>query len=102
MEKSLLRQEEGAGGEARFVMLESVHEYAREKLEESEEAEQIRRVHAEYFLALAEEAEAELNGPEQRLWVKRLEGEHDNMRASLSWLLERGKAELGVRLCAAL
>jgi predicted ATPase/class 3 adenylate cyclase len=60
LEKSLLRREEGAGGESRFVMLETVHEYAREKLEESAEAEKIKRLHAEYFLALAEGAFPEL------------------------------------------
>jgi len=57
LEKSLLRQEEGVGGEPRFVMLEAVHEYASEKLEESEEAEKFKRAHAEYFLALAAEAD---------------------------------------------
>src|ERR671910_193422 len=57
VDKSLLRQEEGPGGEPRFVMLETVHEFAREKLQESGEAEQIKRAHAQYFLTLAEEAE---------------------------------------------
>jgi predicted ATPase len=66
LEKSLLRQEEGVGREPRLVMLETVHEYAREKLQESGEAEQIRRVHAEYFLALAEEAELRLQGAGQQ------------------------------------
>ena len=57
---------------------------------------------ATFFLSLAEEAEPKLAGLEQRLWVERLEGEHDNMRATLSWVLERGKAQLGMRLGAAL
>jgi predicted ATPase len=52
LDKSLLRQEEGPNGEPRFVMLETVHEFAREKLGESAEAEEIKRVHAEYFLTL--------------------------------------------------
>ena len=56
LDKSLLGQEEGAEGEPRLVMLETIREYAREKLEESGEAEKIKRAHAEYFLALAEEA----------------------------------------------
>src|SRR5215204_199585 len=63
VDKSLLTQEEGPDGEPRFVMLETIHEYAREKLRESGEAEEIARVHAEYFLALAEEAEPQLTGP---------------------------------------
>ena len=54
LDKSLLRQEEGPEGEPRFVMLETIHEYARERLEASGEAEEARRLHAEYFLALAE------------------------------------------------
>jgi predicted ATPase len=97
-EKSLLRQEEGPDGESRFVMLETVHEYAREKLEESGEAEGIKRAHAQHFLALAEEAEPELNGPDQLEWLERLEAEHDNMRAALAWALEFGETELALRL----
>jgi predicted ATPase/class 3 adenylate cyclase/Tfp pilus assembly protein PilF len=98
LDKSLLRQEEGPNGEPRFVMLETVHEFAREKLEESAEAEEIKRAHAEYFLALAEEAYPELRGPDQLEWLERLEAEHDNMRAALSWALERKEAELVLRL----
>ncbi len=89
LEKSLLRREEGAGGEPRFLMLETVHEYAQEMLEESGEAEVVKRAHAEYFLAFAEEANAELRGPKAAKWLERLEAEHDNMRAALTWALER-------------
>jgi tetratricopeptide (TPR) repeat protein len=102
LDKSLIRQEEGLGGEPRFVMLETVHEYAREKLEQSGEAEQIRRVHAEYFLTLAEEADPELRGPDQLDWLEKLEAEHDNMRAALSWALEHREVELALRLGGAL
>jgi tetratricopeptide (TPR) repeat protein len=89
LDKSLLRQEEGPEGEPRFVMLETIHEYARERLEASGEAEEIRRLHAEYFLALAEEAEPELSGADQLACLERLEAEHDNMRAALQWSLEK-------------
>jgi tetratricopeptide (TPR) repeat protein len=102
VDKSLLRQEEGPNGEPRFVMLETVHEYAREKLEESAEAEQIKRVHAEYFLTLAEEAYPVLKAANQFEWLERLEAEHDNMRAALSWALERKEAEVALRLGGAL
>jgi predicted ATPase/class 3 adenylate cyclase/Tfp pilus assembly protein PilF len=102
VEKSLLRQEQGPEGEPRFVMLETIHEYARERLEESGEAEAIKRAHAEYFLALAEEAEPELEGPDQLGWMDRLEAEHDNMRAALSWSLGGADVELGLRLAGAL
>jgi predicted ATPase/class 3 adenylate cyclase len=102
VDKSLIRQEEGPGGEPRFVMLETVHEFAREKLQESGEAEEIKRTHAQYFLTLAEEGYPELRGPDQLEWLERLEAEHDNMRAALSWALERKEAEVALRLGGAL
>jgi tetratricopeptide (TPR) repeat protein len=102
LEKSLLRQEEGPGGEPRFVMLETVHEYAREKLEESAEAEHMKRGHAAYFLTLAEEAEPRLRGATQLEWLERLEAEHDNMRAALSWSLGGKDAAMGLRLAGML
>ena len=102
VEKSLLRQEEGPEDEPRFVMLETIHEYAREKLEENGEAEETKRAHAEYFLALAEEAESELVGPDQVEWMDRLETEHDNLRAALSWASGSGRIETALRLGGAL
>jgi tetratricopeptide (TPR) repeat protein len=102
LDKSLLRQEEGPGGEPRFVMLETVHEFAREKLQGSGEAEQIKLAHAQYFLTLAEEAHPELLGANQLQWLEKLEAEHDNMRAALSWALERNEAEVALRLGGAL
>jgi predicted ATPase/class 3 adenylate cyclase len=103
VDESLLKQEEGVGGEPRFVMLETIHEFAREKLRESEESEDIRRLHAEYFLALAEEAEPAVEGPQQPVWLERLEEEHDNMRSALSWSLGQGQdAEPALRMGAAL
>jgi tetratricopeptide (TPR) repeat protein len=102
VEKSLLREEEGPGEEPRFVMLETVHEYAREKLEESGEAEELKRRHAGYFLALAEQAEPELRGPRQYEWLECLESEHDNLRAAFTWLLEDTEIESGLRLAVAL
>ena len=73
---------------ARYRLLEPVRQYARERLEQSGEADAFRRRHAEFFLGLAEEAAAELTGAHQQEWAKRLEAEHDNMRAALSWSLE--------------
>ena len=103
VDKSLLKQEEGVGGEPRFVMLETIHEFAREKLRESGEGEDMRRLHAKFFLALAEEAEPGVEGAHQAVWVERLEEEHDNIRAALSWSLGQGDdAELALRISAAL
>jgi predicted ATPase/class 3 adenylate cyclase len=101
LDKSLLRQEVGPEGEPRFVMLETIHEYARERLEASGEAEETRRLHAEYFLALAEEAEPELSGADELACLERLEAEHDNMRSALAWSLEN-EPEMAQRLAVAL
>jgi len=101
LDKSLLRQEEGPEGEPRFVMLETIHEYARERLEASGEAEETSRLHAEYFLALTEAAEPELSGADQLACLERLEAEHDNMRAALTWSLEK-EPETALRLAVAL
>ena len=99
VDKSLLREE---GVEPRFVMLETVHEYAREKLQESGEAEGIRRRHAEYFLSLAEGESGTSEGGGRAEWFQILEDERDNFRAALSWSLESDEVESGLRLAAAL
>jgi predicted ATPase/class 3 adenylate cyclase/uncharacterized protein HemY len=100
--KSLMRQEEGVGGEPRFLMLETIHEYAREKLEESGEANELKRRHAVYFLQFAERADPALRGPEQVIWYKRLEEEHDNLRSALRWSLEADALQIALRLGGAL
>ena len=102
VDKSLLRQDEGVGGEPRFAMLETIHEFAREKLQESGEAEKIKRLHAGFYFAIAEEAEPELRGIRQQEWMERLEAEHDNLRTALRWSLGGRDAELGLRLAGAL
>ena len=102
LDKSLLTRDEGPQEEPRFVMLETIHEYAREKLEESGEAEETKRLHAEYFLSFAEEAEPELVGAEQIEWMDRLEAEHDNLRAALSWSMEAAEVESVLRMAGSL
>ena len=102
VEKSLVVTKERDEGAVRYRMLEPVRQYAREKLEEADEGEEIRHQHAEFFLALAEEAEPGLRGPQDREWLELLEAEHDNMRAALSWALEREEVELGLLLGGAL
>jgi predicted ATPase/DNA-binding SARP family transcriptional activator/DNA-binding CsgD family transcriptional regulator len=86
---------------ARYRLLEPVRQYARERLEESGEADAFRRRHAEFFLGLAEEAAPELTGAHQQEWANRLEAEQDNMRAALSWSLEN-EPETTLRLAGAL
>jgi predicted ATPase/DNA-binding SARP family transcriptional activator/DNA-binding CsgD family transcriptional regulator len=100
--RSLVFAESTDAGDVRYTLLEPVRQYAQEKLEDSGEAEAASRRHAEYFVALAEEAEPELVGPRQVGWFARLDAEHDNVRAALSWALEQGEAELGLRLAGAL
>jgi predicted ATPase/DNA-binding SARP family transcriptional activator/DNA-binding CsgD family transcriptional regulator len=102
VDKSLVVAGAASEGAVRYSMLEPISQYAREKLEESGEAEEARGRHAAFFLQVAEEAEPELDGPQQRLWVELLEGEHDNLREALSRALERGEHELGLRFCGAL
>ena len=102
VEKSLVVAEATGEGGVRYRLLEPIRQYAQEKLEESGEEEEVRRRHASFFLALAEEAESKLRGPEDVEWLERLEGEHDNLRAALSLALEREEAELGLRFGGAL
>jgi predicted ATPase len=102
VDNNLLQQESQADGEPRFSMLETIHEYARERLRQSGELAELRRRHAEYFLALAEEAEPQLGGPDQVVWLERLETEHENLRAALAWAIDSAPSELALRLTGAL
>jgi predicted ATPase len=102
-DKSLLRQEERTQGEPRFMMLETIREFAWERLEESRETEATQRRHAQFFLALAERAEPKLSSAAQKEWLDRLEGEQDNFRAVLAWCqTEAGDGEIELRLAGAL
>jgi len=102
VDKSLLRQTEGADGEPRFAMLETIREYALERLVATSEAERLRRQHANYYLMFAEMANRELRGRQQGIWLDRLETEHDNLRAALEWLLKHSEVEPSLRLAVAL
>jgi predicted ATPase len=85
----------------RYSMLETIRDFASERLEESDEAYDLRRRHADYFLALAEEAEPHLPAYE-RGWIDRLDVEHDNLRAALDRLESFGETQLVLRLAGAL
>ncbi len=99
VEQSLVSAEADEA-EARYGMLEPIRQYAAEKLEESGEVEQVGRRHGEYHLALAELAGPQLKGgPSQATWLRRLETEHDNLRAALGWFLERAEAEAVAQIC---
>jgi len=102
VDKSLVQQVEQGKGESRFVMLETLREYALEKLEVSGEAALTKRAHAAYFLVLAEENATESCEAEGAGWLEQLGLEHDNLRAGLEWLTETGNVEWGLRLGTAL
>ena len=102
VDKSLLQRVEQANGESRFVMLETIREYALDKLAASGEDKSTKRAHAAYCLVLAEEEAAEQSGAERAEWVERFALEHDNFRAALRCLTEAGDAEWGLRLGTAL
>src|SRR5207237_10732909 len=91
MDKSLVQpgcpsgEREGRDEEPRCWMLETIHEYAREKLWESGEEAALAKEHAVYFMRLAEEAESHLTGKDQVEWFNLLEEEQDNIRAALWW-----------------
>jgi predicted ATPase/transcriptional regulator with XRE-family HTH domain len=100
--KSLLVQQEGVGGEPRFSMLETIREYALEKLEESGEAEEVQRRHTAYFLELAESAEPNLTSAERADWLARLDRDLDNIRAVLTRCQSQHDVEASLRLAGAL
>lgn len=101
VEKSILRPD-GANGEPRFGMLETIREYALERADQSGEMVALRRSHADYFLTLAEQAEPHLLRAGDSSWLRQLQEEHDNLRAALTWcLIDDGDVGIGVRIAAA-
>jgi predicted ATPase/DNA-binding SARP family transcriptional activator len=102
LNNSMLRTERMADGEPRFGMLETMREYALERLVERGDGEAVRRRHADFYLGLAEEAEPALLGPDQMRWARKLDSERDNLRAALTWAAASGEAEVGLRTASAL
>jgi predicted ATPase len=100
-DKSLLKYESGPDETPRFIMLETIREYAYEQLEASGQADQARRRHAAYFLRLVEAAERELRGLRQEHWFARLEAEDNNIWATLEWLVDDDIVS-GLRLACSL
>jgi predicted ATPase/DNA-binding CsgD family transcriptional regulator len=101
--KSLLLRRTDPDGEPRYFVLETISEFGLERLAEAGELEDLRRWHAEHYLALAEQAEPLLRGPDERAWLDRLEAEHDNIRAALEWALATpGAGRTALRLAGAL
>jgi predicted ATPase/class 3 adenylate cyclase len=103
VDKSLIVVGEGVGGETRYRLLGTIRQYAGDRLVEAGEAARVRDHHRDWFLELAEQAATQLRGPDQAVWLERLEQEHDNLRAALEWSQAQPEgAEAGLRLAGAL
>lgn len=100
--RSLVNSETTGRVEARYRMLETIREYACERLVEAGEEARPRNRHLDYYLAQAEEIAPKLRGAYQQLWLNWLEEEHDNLRAALRWAQKSGEIEDGLRLVVAL
>jgi predicted ATPase/class 3 adenylate cyclase len=102
VEKSLVRQSEGIGGDPRFTMLETIREFAMEQAVDAGRWDELRARHARLFAAFAEGAANRVMGSSKRETLDRLEQDHDNMRAALGWAIETGSAEIALRIGSAL
>ncbi len=101
--KSLIISERAPGQEVRYHMLETIRQYASERLLEAGENKQLRNRHLDFFLQWAEQAEPKLRGPQQLKWLNQLESELDNLRAALEWsLAQTDGGEASLRLASAL
>ena len=99
---SLVRRLDQRGADSRYVMLETVREFALESLELSGESEVINDRYARYYLALAKRVESKLNTQERDIWLDRLEAEQGNLHRVLGWAIERGDAEFALDLAGSL
>ncbi|MGI8826775.1 MAG: ATP-binding protein [Chloroflexota bacterium] len=99
VDKSLLRVE--GDEEPHFSMLQTIREYALERLNAGGQAETLRRRHGERYLAMAEESEHAFHASDQETWLQRLDAEHDNLRAALQWALDADEDEIALRLSSA-
>jgi predicted ATPase/class 3 adenylate cyclase len=102
VDQSLVRIDDMAVGEPRFVMLDTIREYAAEMLEKRGETEELAARHGHAMLDLAERAAPNVTGMDQRTWLDRLERDHDNLRAALEWATAKPEPELAARMGFAL
>jgi predicted ATPase/DNA-binding CsgD family transcriptional regulator len=97
VDKSLILVE-AREGERRYRLLETIRQYALERLWESGEVARLQERHWTWYTGLVARAEPEVLGPRQVIWFNRFESEHDNLRAALRYLLERGEAAIAARI----
>jgi predicted ATPase/DNA-binding CsgD family transcriptional regulator len=100
--KSLIYQEVGPGGEPRFLMLDTIHEYASERLSESGEERPLRNKHLTYYLALAETFEPEYRHQNQMQFLARTEAEFDNLQLAFAWAMDSSNYDSAARLVSAI
>jgi predicted ATPase/class 3 adenylate cyclase len=98
VDSSLLRVHEDAEGEQRYVMLETIREYAGEQLELGTDAESVRGRHANAYAGLLEEVARQRGGPTEATWLRRLATDHENVRAAITWAIARGQIDLALRM----
>ena len=102
VDQNLIQRADRADTEPRFTMLETVREYALERIAECGEEAAVRRAHAAYCLVLAEEGNPELSSAERSRWLSQCDAEIDNFRSALDWLFQTQDSDWGLRLCMAL
>ncbi len=103
--KSMIVGDRAADGSTRYSMLETLRAYAREHLDETDDADRWRRRHAEHYAWFAEQAGSGLEGPDEFVWRERVRAELDNLRAAIGWAFDStptADAQLGLRIVAAL
>src|SRR5207244_10190312 len=99
---NLLRSDGVIADEPRLGMLETIREYALERLTQHDQVGESRDRHARFYCTLAQRAERELRGPNQARWLDVLDAEHDNLRVALAWAAQGGQPEIGLETGAAL
>jgi predicted ATPase/DNA-binding winged helix-turn-helix (wHTH) protein len=102
VDQNLIQQLDRSHEEPRFAMLETIREYAVERLSESGEQAATRRAHAAFCLVLAEEGNPELSSADRSLWLSQCDAEIDNFRSALDWLFQTQDLDWALRLCVAL
>jgi predicted ATPase/transcriptional regulator with XRE-family HTH domain len=97
-DKSLLQSSVDSSGEARYTMLATIQEFARQRLRETDQEAEIRNWHLAYFLDFAGQADRALRGPDQPKWLKQLNSMHNNLRVALDWAIETGQTAKALQL----
>ena len=101
VDKSLVAAETH-GHEVRYRMLETIRQFARDLLDKSGDADEVRRTHAGFFLELAEAAEPHVRGADEQMWWDRIDADLDNLRQAMLWSLEANEPEIGMRIAGAI